>query len=114
LSITPQLALTVDAAFVPYAQGNGDDSHLLRQDELGTKPNVLIRGHGWGGQVDAMLHYQVSDALTLGAGGRYWYIDASSGFKTDRVGNLFGGPRLPLTTFTAERYGLLAEGAYRF
>ncbi|MFI5014716.1 MAG: hypothetical protein ACHQAY_20465 [Hyphomicrobiales bacterium] len=114
LSITPQLTITVDGAFVPYAQGNGDDSHLLRQDELGSKPNVFLRGHGWGGQVDALVHYQVTNNFSVGIGGRYWYIDASSGYKTDRIDNLFGGPRLPLTTFTTERYGLLAEAAYKF
>ena len=54
-TIVPQLTLTVDAALVPYAQGEGNDSHLLRQDELGLAPNVFLRGHGWGGQADAML-----------------------------------------------------------
>jgi hypothetical protein len=114
-TILPQVVLTVDAALVPYAQGNGDDSHLLRQDELGPKPNVLIRGHGWGGQVDAMLHYQATDALSIGLGGRYWYIDGSSGTNTDRFDNVNRtGIRFPLVRFTSERYGALAEAAYKF
>jgi hypothetical protein len=113
VTILPQLTLTVDAALVPYAQGNGDDSHLLRQDELGLKPNVLIRGHGWGGQIDAMLRYEVTNALTLGVGGRYWYIDGSSGTNTNRFDNLFG-VRFPLVRFSSERYGALAEAAYKF
>jgi hypothetical protein len=113
VTILPQLTLTVDAALVPYAQGRGDDSHLLRQNELGSAPNTFLRGHGWGRQVDAMLHYQVTSNFTLGVGGRYWYIDGSSGYKTDRVNNLFG-QRLPLTSFSSERYGALAEAAYRF
>ena len=113
LKFTPQLSLTVDAAFVPYAQGDGDDSHLLRQQELGTKPNVLIRGHGWGTQIDAMAHYQVTSNFSLGVGGRYWYIDASSGSMTNPVISPFG-IRFPLVRFSSERYGVLAEAAYKF
>jgi hypothetical protein len=111
-AFTSQLGLTVDAAFVPYGQGNGDDSHLLRQDQLGPKPNVLNRGHGYGTQIDAMVHYQVNDALSVGIGGRYWYIDASgtNGSRIDR--DL--GTRFPLVRFTSERFGALAEAAYRF
>ena len=112
-TILPQLVLSVDAALVPYAQGEGNDSHLLRQDQLGFKPNVFLRGHGWGGQVDALLRYAVTDRLTLGAGWRYWYVDGSSGFKTDRFDRLFG-QRLPLTTFSSERYGALVEASYKF
>jgi hypothetical protein len=113
LKLTPQFSLTVDAAFVPYAQGEGNDSHLLRQDELGTKPNVLVRGHGWGAQIDAMAHYQVTSNFTVGVGGRYWYIDGSSGTNTNAIDNVFG-VRFPLVRFTSERYGVLAEAAYRF
>ncbi|MBV9590627.1 MAG: hypothetical protein JO310_13595 [Hyphomicrobiales bacterium] len=113
VTILPQLSLTVDAAAIPYAQGEGNDSHLLRQDQLGFKPNVFLRGHGWGGQVDALLRYAVTDRLTLGAGWRYWYVDGSSGYKTDRFDRLFG-QRLPLTDFTSERYGALVEASYKF
>ncbi|SDR25374.1 hypothetical protein SAMN05444161_2402 [Rhizobiales bacterium GAS191] len=113
VTILPQLTLTVDAALVPYAQGKGDDSHLLRQDQLGSRPNVFLRGHGWGGQVDAMLRYAVTESFSLGVGGRYWYLDGSNGFKTDRMARLFG-ERLPLTTYLSERHGVLAEALYRF
>ncbi|MFI4997956.1 MAG: hypothetical protein ACHQAQ_19505 [Hyphomicrobiales bacterium] len=43
----------------------------------------------------------------------YWYIDGLNGYQTDRVDNLFG-QRLPLTGFSSERYGALAEVAYKF
>jgi hypothetical protein len=115
LTITPQFSVTVDAALVPYAQGNGDDSHLLRQsaNDLGTKPNVLVRGTGWGAQVDAMVRYQVTSDFSVGVGGRYWYVDGSSGTNTNGILNVFG-VRFPLVHFTSERYGALAEAAYKF
>jgi hypothetical protein len=113
VSILPQLTLTVDAALLPYAYGTGDDSHLLRQDQLGAKPNVLIHGHGWGAQIDAMARYEVTSNFTLGVGGRYWYVDGSNGTNTNRTLGDFG-IHFPLVRFTSERYGLLAEGAYKF
>jgi hypothetical protein len=113
VSILPQLTLTVDGAILPYVQGSGDDSHLLRQDQLGAKPNVFIRGHGWGAQVDAMLRYQVSSNFSLGVGGRYWYVEAPNGTNTNRTLSDFG-ISFPLTRFSSERYGLLADAAYKF
>jgi hypothetical protein len=70
--------LTVDAAWVPYAALHGADSHLLR---IGTYPGAFTGpipedGTGWGYQLDAMVSYRVNDWISVGAGGRYWHVEA--------------------------------------
>jgi outer membrane protease len=68
--------LSVDAAVSPYVWLYGSDTHWLR---VGNQPGdftgpVPEDGTGWGYQIDAFLAYQVNEVLSLGIGGRYWYM----------------------------------------
>jgi Autotransporter beta-domain len=68
--------LSLDAAWVPYAWLSGSDTHWLR---IGNQPGdftgpIPEDGKGWGYQLDAFLSYRVTEALSVGVGGRYWYV----------------------------------------
>jgi len=72
---------SLDAAWLPYVWFVGTDSHWLR---IGTNPGdftgaVPDDGHGWGYQLDAFVSYRVYEALSVGVGGRYWFM-RSRGF----------------------------------
>ena len=68
--------LNVDAAWVPYVWLYGSDAHWLR---IGNQPGdfagpIPEDGTGWGYQLEASLSYRVNEVLSLGIGGRYWYM----------------------------------------
>jgi hypothetical protein len=68
--------LSVDAAWSPYVWLHGSDTHWLR---VGNQPGEFTGpipedGKGWGYQLDAFLSYRVTEALSVGVGGRYWYM----------------------------------------
>jgi hypothetical protein len=70
--------LSVDAALVPYLWLQGYDTHWLR---IGTQPGdftgpIPEDGTGWGYQLDAFLSYRVTEMLSVGIGGRYWYMQS--------------------------------------
>ena len=70
--------LTVDAAWLPYAQLYGADTHALR---IGGNPGdftgpIPEDGNGWGYQFDAIVSYRFNDWISVGAGGRYWHVEA--------------------------------------
>jgi opacity protein-like surface antigen len=103
LAIAPQLKLTVDAAYLPYVSFNGTDNHVLR---------TLVSpedGSGTGAQIEAMLSYAVTDAFSLGIGGRYWSLWTNSA-EVD-----FGGTGLIVPMrYNVEQAQLLLQGSYRF
>jgi hypothetical protein len=94
-----------EAALIPIAWLDNKDSHLLR-DDLGPVPNVLTKGYGWGGMVEAFINYEVTPNLEAGLGVRYWGINVLKG-------NVNFGPNfnqnLQLDNFEMNRYGLLAQ-----
>jgi outer membrane protease len=96
--------LSGDVAYVPYTKFTGTDQHLLR--------NIVFdeHGQGQGVQAEAFLSYLVSDAFTVGVGGRYWSLWTTSG--SDAV----SGVAVPRNndTYSAERLGVLFQGSYKF
>jgi hypothetical protein len=69
--------VSVDAAWLPFVWLAGTDTHWLR---IGTgNPGdftgpVSEDGRGWGCQLEAFLSYRVYEQLSVGIGGRYWYM----------------------------------------
>jgi opacity protein-like surface antigen len=102
-AIAPRLSLAGEAAYLPYVAFEGTDDHLLR--------NLVSPedGNGIGVQLEAMLSYAVTDALSLGIGGRYWSLWTTSGTVN------FGGTGtiIPMR-YAAEQGQLLVQGSYRF
>jgi opacity protein-like surface antigen/outer membrane protease len=95
--------LSGEVAYVPYTTFSGVDDHILR--------SLLIdeHGHGNGVQAESFLTYMVTDAFSLGVGGRYWAL------RTTHGSDVFGG--VPLSrndTYRTERAGVTFQGSYRF
>jgi hypothetical protein len=111
-----RLTLSGEAAWLPYVQVSGLDTHWLR---LGATLNSLSgpisqSGSGTGVQLESILSYQVTDCFNLGIGARYWYLQTrGSADLEQRIIGLNSPVSQPLN-FTTWRYGGFAQGAYRF
>jgi hypothetical protein len=81
----------------------GTDDHILR--------HLLSPedGEGIGVQLEATLSYDVTEAFSLGIGGRYWSVWTTRGTVN------FGGTGtiIPMR-YAAEQVHLLVQGSYRF
>ncbi len=101
--LAPKWRLSGDIAWLPYVKFTGVDNHWLRAlviDESGT---------GRGVQVEAILSYDVTAQLSIGAGIRYWAMWTRSG------SDAFNGVPVDRTdTYRYERYGGLLQASYRF
>jgi opacity protein-like surface antigen len=100
--LAPRLTLSGEAAYLPYVHFSGTDDHILR--------SLLSPedGHGIGVQLEGMLSYAVTDALSVGVGGRYWSMWTTSGVVN------FGGTGVfvPMR-YAAEQAHLLVQGSYK-
>lgn len=104
-ALTERLTLTAEAAFLPYTRLAAFDNHWLRSDI-----NLMAEnGQGIGAQFEASLAYRLTDKLSLGAGGRFWYL-ATTSAKTQ-----FPLPGIPASAlgFRSERWGAFVQAAYR-
>ena len=102
-ALAPRLDLAAEAAYLPYVDFEGTDNHVLR---------ALISpedGRGVGVQLEAMLTYSLTDALSVGVGGRYWSMWTTSG--TVNFGGT--GTYIPMR-YAAEQAHLLVQGSYTF
>lgn len=99
--------LSLDVAFIPYADLHNRDSHYLRAD-LGGVPNIYMNGHGRGWQLDAEVRRRLTGNASLGLGLRYWVIEAGG------TVNFGGGAPLPLNRIRSERGGITASLIWRF
>jgi opacity protein-like surface antigen len=95
--------LSGDVAYIPYTKFTGSDNHVF------TFGLADERGHGQGVQADVFLNYYVTDAWSVGVGGRYWALWTTSG--TDAIGGLVS-PRND--TFRTERVGVTFQSSYKF
>jgi hypothetical protein len=98
-SLAPKTRLSLDGALLPYARLRNEDSHHLRSD-FGPAPNVFIKGHGYGLQLDLEVRHEFSDDWEAGAGLRYWRIGTTIGNVSTRTFSA------PLVEFVSERIGL--------
>ena len=73
VQLVPRLSLSGEAAYLPYVRFTGTDNHVLRSL---VSPES---GDGFGVQLEAMLSYAVTDALSIGVGGRYWSMRTTKG-----------------------------------
>jgi hypothetical protein len=97
--LSQKFRLVAQLAAVPYTSMRNDDSHHLRGD-LGSTPNIIMEGTGYGYQLDAEMRYAIYKRMELGLGARYWKLKADGDIS-------FGGSStLPLNDFESKRYGL--------
>jgi hypothetical protein len=107
-------AFSVDAAWLPFVHLSGSDAHWLR---IGTSPGdftgpVPEDGNVWGYQVDAFLSYRVTDALSVGLGGRYWHMQSKG--HTHFEGHVVGFDTVPqVLDWKTENYGVFFQASYK-
>jgi hypothetical protein len=117
LRVLDRLKLSAEVAWLPYEQVSAQDTHWLR---LGATPGAISgaipeNGGGTGIQIEAIMSYQVSDNVTFGLGGRYWYLQTRGSADFENV--IVGLPVAPMAqplNFSTTRYGGFAQGAYKF
>ena len=108
-AITDRWSVSGEIALVPYVALQNNDSHLLRQtpDDLGPAPNVITKTtYAFGLEAELFFNYAVTPNIVLGAGARYWGVGSNYGGV--RFGPAFE-TGLPLNSFDAQRYGVLAH-----
>ncbi len=95
-----RVKIDADVAFLPYVYVDGLDIHRLR--------NLFfpVTGTGNGVQAELMLSYRVTDALSIGLGGRYWAMWTTNANQPTQPTNFL--------TLSTDRYGVLAQAAYKF
>jgi len=94
--------LSAEVVLVPYAKVRDEDSHWLRQDpdDLGPAPNIIIKGRGYGVQLELELRQVVQGAWEVGAGLRHWWLRAQDGSREA------AGTSVPLVELESQRTGL--------
>ncbi|HXX02917.1 MAG TPA: outer membrane beta-barrel protein [Xanthobacteraceae bacterium] len=108
LMLTDRFKLTADAAYVPWVSFAGFDDHLLRQLLI---PEAANGGDGV--MLEAMLDYRITNAWSVGVGGRYWAWNLNTGnvafdFLTPPANLLEAG------RFNVERYGMFVQSSYQW
>jgi opacity protein-like surface antigen/outer membrane protease len=115
LMLTDRLKLGAEAAWLPYTSLSSSDTHWLRLNQpggfSGPIPETGTGNRGY--QLEAILGYQVTEALSVGAGGRYWHMETSG--NSDFTNSVFGGFGAPQPlNFKSDRYGGFVQAAFRF
>ncbi|RAI40059.1 outer membrane protein [Rhodoplanes roseus] len=105
VQLTDRVRLEVDGAILPYASRTGYDNHWYRAD---INPQIES-GHGWGGQLEAILSYMITPQWNVGVGGRYWYYTTTDA-RTQFPGEVSDSPM----KYTAERWGGFLQASYMF
>jgi opacity protein-like surface antigen/outer membrane protease len=98
--ITDRFTIGGEVAFLPYVLLDGLDMHKQRDI------NFPVTGSGQGVQTELVLSYRMTEALSIGVGGRYWAMWTNNAEQSDNPGNYF--------TINTERYGIFAQLSYRF
>jgi opacity protein-like surface antigen len=107
VNLAPNLKLTGDVAYV-RGYLNETDRHNLRPT-IRPEPQDALVGNGV--QAEGILSYNVTPAFSVGAGGRYWYIQGNGFTRFFETGG--GGPVSP-SKFWTERYGVFGQASYKF
>ncbi len=99
----------------PTPTCSGADTHLLR---IGANPGdftgpIPEDGKGWGYQFDAIVAYRVNDWVTVGAGGRYWHVEAKG--HTHFEGHVVGVNAQPqVVHWRADHFGGFIQANIKF
>jgi outer membrane protein Pom len=104
-----RLSLIGDFAALPVAYVWNEDSHYLRKD-IGTIPNAVDRGTGWGYQLEGEARYDITPNWEIGAGVRYWFADTTHGNSEFVHFNT----KVELDDFSSQRFGVFGDVTWRF
>jgi outer membrane protease len=115
VDITNRFKLGVDAAWLPMVWLSGTDAHWLRigddfQDFTGPVPED---GKGWGYQLEGVLSYRVTDAISVGVGGRYWHMQTNG--HSHFEGHVVGVQASPQPVdWKTDSYGVFFQTGLKF
>jgi len=109
-------SVLADAAWVPYGGLSGSDTHWLRLNNPSQGAGnlggpIAQSGAAFGAQAQLLVRYQVSGALDLGVGGRYWQLNSNGSSKFVAPNGASGSQP---THYTAERYGPFLQLSLRY
>ena len=105
------LTLRGDAAWLPHMSLSETNNHWLREpyDFSGPIPASATGSNGY--QVEGEATYALSKNFAIGAGARYWSMNAKGTVNFQYVTN-GGGPQV--ATFSSNRLQGFVESAYKF
>lgn len=116
--VSPQIKLSADAAYLPYATVSGVDDHFFGNT------GVLNRffsesGTGQGVQIEALLAYYITPQFSVGIGGRFWSAWTTAGHYATTIVNPSAGEAVgtfgPFAgQFKTEQSALFVQLAYAF
>jgi opacity protein-like surface antigen len=107
--LTDRLKLTADIAYLPFVNFNGQDDHNARELLL---PETSSRGNGV--MLEAILGYAITDAWSVGIGGRYWAWNMRTGDVTFNFLGSSDPPPVEPGRFNTERYGVFVQTSYQW
>ena len=107
--------LSGEAAWLPSVWLYGSDAHWLRIGDFvgGFTSPIPEDGKGWGYQLEGFVSYQVTPALSLGVGGRYWHMQ-TRGF-THFENHVVGIPAVPQAVdWKIDNFGMFVQMSLKF
>jgi opacity protein-like surface antigen len=107
ITLIDRLKLTAEAAYVPLVAYSGLVNHLPTQTFYLASSNS-----GDGVMLEATLDYAITDAWSVGIGGRYWAWNINTGQLN--IVSLTNGTGHALAGVDAERYGMFLQTSYRW
>jgi opacity protein-like surface antigen len=107
--LTDRLRLTADVAYLPVVDFSGQDDHNARELLL---PEASSRGNGV--MLEAVLGYALTEAWSVGVGGRYWAWNMRTGSVTFNFLGSSDPPPVEPARFNTERYGMFVETSYKW
>jgi len=116
--LSPQVKLSADVAYLPYAQFSGLDNHFFGNTGILNRFSP-VSGTGQGVQLEALLAYYVTPQFSVGIGGRFWSAWTTAGHYSQTIVN----PTVDQPTgsfgpfparFKSEQSAVFVQAAYAF
>jgi opacity protein-like surface antigen len=108
--LADRLRLTADAAYLPWVNYQGLDSHNARQLLI---PDADDAGNGM--MLEAALDYDVTGNWTVGIGGRYWAWNMSNNGTSGFIDLTGATPNVSEPSgYATARYGMFIQSSYRW
>jgi len=108
IQLAPRLKLSGDVAYLPYVKYSGIDNHPLR---IGDGPSTRspMWGDGTGVQMEGVVSYDLTQAFSIGVGGRYWAMQIPAGTT-----NFFSKNQFLNQRYATEQTATFVQGSYKF
>jgi hypothetical protein len=111
-----RLAISADAAYLPYVNFSGVDHHFFGNTGQIASVNPETSSNGAGVQLEALISYYATSQFSVGVGGRFWSLWTTDGQAIRTVDNGVPIAPTPPQTFkgAVEQAGVFLQAAYKF